>query len=170
MILLISGSRSLDDTEIFKRAMHEFLQSKFGEDYSAHLPLNSIIDQIVSGNAKGVDAAGERFAKKHGIDLVLFPANWEKHGKAAGPIRNEQMANYALIHTDVLICGDQMELHLLAIPYPGGEGGGTRHMISTCQKLGINTFVYDASKHPRWPAIQLENSRKASQGQQTPNK
>ena len=83
MILLISGSRSLDDTEIFKRAMHEFLQSKFGEDYSAHLPLNSIIDQIVSGNAKGVDAAGERFAKKHGIDLVLFPANWEKHGKAA---------------------------------------------------------------------------------------
>ena len=81
MILLISGSRSLDDTEIFKRAMHEFLQSKFGEDYSAHLPLNSIIDQIVSGNAKGVDAAGERFAKKHGIDLVLFPvpAKQEKH-------------------------------------------------------------------------------------------
>ncbi len=177
MILLISGSRSLDDTEIFKRAMHEFLQSKFGEDYSAHLPLNSIIDQIVSGNAKGVDAAGERFAKKHGIDLVLFPANWEKHGKAAGPIRNEQMAKYLLMvqrikgykdWTDTWV--DKIDVNLLAIPYPGAVGGGTNHMISTCQRYGINTFVYDASKHPRWPAIQLENSRKASQGQQTTNK
>lgn len=158
MILLISGSRSIDDTEIFKRAMHEFMLSEFGEGYP--LPLNSVISQMVSGNAKGVDAASERFAKKQGIDLAIFPANWEKNGKAAGPIRNEQMVDYGLIFSNAL--SDYVpskELRLLAIPYPDAVGGGTNHMIDICKKKGIKTFVYDASKHPRWPKIQLENSR-----------
>ncbi len=154
MILLISGSRSIDDTEIFKRAVHEFMLSKYGEGYP--LPLNTVIDEIVSGNAKGVDAAAERFAKKQGIDLAMFPANWEKNGKAAGPIRNEQMAKYGLIMQNAY---QGMDLHLLAIPYPEAVGGGTNHMITTCKNKGIPTFVYDASKHNRWPKIQLENSR-----------
>ncbi len=159
MILLISGSRSIDDTEIFKRAVHEFLVHQFAGEYP--LPLNTIIDQMVSGNAKGVDSTAERFAKKQGIDLAMFPANWEKHGKGAGPIRNKQMLEYGIMmanHMDV-------EVRLLAIPYPEAVGGGTNHMIQTCQNAGIEIFTYDASKHNRWPAIQLENSRKAQQGQ-----
>jgi len=158
MILLISGSRSIDDTEIFKRAVHEFMIEQFAGEYP--LPLNKTIEQIVSGNARGIDSTAERFAKKQGIDLAIFPANWEKNGKSAGPIRNEQMADYGLILNEKF----GTELRLLAIPYPGGEGGGTRHMITICENKGIPTFVYDASKHPRWKNIQLENSRKTSEG------
>lgn len=158
MILLISGSRSIDDTEIFKRAVHEFMKHEFAGEYP--LPLNKIIEEIVSGNARGIDATAERFAKKQGIYLAIFPANWEKDGKAAGPIRNITMAEYGLIMSNRF----DKELRLLAIPFPGVVGGGTNHMITTCENLGIKTFVYDASKHPRWPKIQLENSRKAEQG------
>ncbi len=157
MILLVSGSRSLDDTEIFKRAVHEFLTHEFGGEYP--LPLNSFIEQIVSGNARGVDAAAERFAKKQGIDLAMFPANWEKNGKGAGPIRNKQMAEYGVLIANSI----SDDLRLLAIPYPEAVGGGTNHMITTCENLGIPTFVYDASKHPRWKNIQLENTRKADE-------
>ena len=53
------------------------------------------ITEVVSGGASGVDALGERYAKENGIPLRIFPADWAKHGNAAGPIRNKEMANYA---------------------------------------------------------------------------
>ncbi len=51
--------------------------------------------EIVSGNARGADAFGEMIAKRYGIYLSTFPANWNLLGKSAGPVRNEQMADYA---------------------------------------------------------------------------
>ena len=51
--------------------------------------------EIVSGGAKGVDSLGERYATERGLSLVKFPADWGKLGKAAGPLRNKQMAEYA---------------------------------------------------------------------------
>lgn len=53
------------------------------------------ITEIVSGAAQGVDAEGEHWASHMNVPVKRFPANWEKHGKAAGPIRNKEMALYA---------------------------------------------------------------------------
>ncbi len=53
------------------------------------------ISEVVSGGAIGVDLSGENFANIFGFKLKKFPADWETHGKAAGPIRNKQMAEYA---------------------------------------------------------------------------
>jgi hypothetical protein len=53
------------------------------------------ITEVVSGGAPGVDSIGEELAATFGIPLKRFPAKWKEHGKAAGPIRNEQMAQYA---------------------------------------------------------------------------
>lgn len=52
--------------------------------------------EIVSGGAKGVDKAGETFAVyTDSLDVTIFQADWDKHGKAAGPIRNREMSQYA---------------------------------------------------------------------------
>ena len=59
--------------------------------------------EVVSGRAKGVDTAGERWAKAcqerdqdpYHYNVKEFPANWNKYGKSAGYRRNEQMADYA---------------------------------------------------------------------------
>lgn len=51
--------------------------------------------EIVCGEAKGADSLGKRYAKEHGCAIKSFPADWNKNGKAAGPIRNEEMAIYA---------------------------------------------------------------------------
>lgn len=53
------------------------------------------ITEIVSGGCRGIDLAGEQFADDYKIPVKRFMPDWEHEGKAAGPIRNSQMANYA---------------------------------------------------------------------------
>lgn len=73
------------------------------------------VAEIVSGTARGVDQLGEKWAAEHGIPVEHFPANWDIHGRAAGPIRNEEMAEYA----DALVA-----IHV-------NESRGTADMIDT---------------------------------------
>lgn len=53
------------------------------------------ISEVVSGGCSGADRGGEKYAKARGIPLRIFNANWKEHGRAAGPIRNNVMAQYA---------------------------------------------------------------------------
>jgi hypothetical protein len=54
--------------------------------------------EIVSGNARGVDRAGEGWAAAVGLPIKRFPVtqqDWRTYGKSAGPRRNEEMSKYA---------------------------------------------------------------------------
>lgn len=54
------------------------------------------ITEVVCGMAHGADTFGMKWAvleKK--CKVAKFPADWDTHGKAAGPIRNSEMADYA---------------------------------------------------------------------------
>lgn len=53
------------------------------------------ITEVVCGMAIGVDKLGEKYANANNIPVKPMPADWNKHGRAAGPIRNKQMAEYA---------------------------------------------------------------------------
>ena len=53
------------------------------------------ITTVISGCARGVDTFGEQYAAEHGIPVERHPADWEHYGKAAGPIRNAEMAEVA---------------------------------------------------------------------------
>lgn len=46
---------------------------------------------IFSGKANGMDTLGELYAKQKGWAIRDFYAKWSELGKAAGPIRNEEM-------------------------------------------------------------------------------
>ena len=78
---------------------------------------NEII--IVSGGARGADAIGERYAKENGFAVEKYPADWEKYGKSAGPIRNKQMAEIS----DYVIC------------FWNEKSKGTKSMIDYAKKL-----------------------------------
>jgi hypothetical protein len=81
--------------------------------------LYSCTSEIVEGGAKGIDACGKAFANKYEFTHKLFPADWDKHGKAAGHIRNKQMAEYA---DALLLIWD-------------GESRGSANMKSQMEKL-----------------------------------
>lgn len=86
MKLIIAGSRDLNPTFGFIKSCIQMFSP-------------GTITEIVSGCAEGVDSEGEHFASHMNIPVKRFPADWDKHGKAAGPIRNREMAQYA----DVLL-------------------------------------------------------------------
>ena len=80
MKVIIAGSRDITEQQVVI-------------DFVWELPIEAT--EIVSGCAKGVDTIGEFIAEAIGVPVKKFPADWKTHGKAAGPIRNKQMAEYA---------------------------------------------------------------------------
>lgn len=81
MKLIIAGSRGL----IFPCELIEYIRQTYALRPS----------EIVSGGASGTDYYAEQFADKFGYNKKIFKANWNKYNKAAGPIRNQEMAEYA---------------------------------------------------------------------------
>ena len=80
MKTIIAGSRTITDYSLVKQAIED-----------SGFP----ISVVVSGAARGVDQLGERWAREHKIPVVIYPADWGKYGKSAGPMRNKEMAEYA---------------------------------------------------------------------------
>ena len=89
MKVIIAGSRSIKG-ELGERAVRAgvWLAQTLGWE----------ITEVVCGKARGIDTSGEDWANRHGIPVKPFPvekADWQKHGDAAGPLRNAVMAKYA---------------------------------------------------------------------------
>lgn len=82
---------------------------------------------VVSGGAPGADAEGERWAFDFNIPVRRFPADWVTNGRAAGPMRNEQMAVFLLGYPQRAV-----------ILFPGGKG--TASMKKIAQKHSIPVF------------------------------
>lgn len=80
--------------------------------------------EVVSGGANGADTMGEKIAERLGFPVKRFAADWNKHGKAAGPMRNEQMAQYA----DACVL------------FPGGRG--TADMRARAIAHGLKVIEY----------------------------
>lgn len=59
---------------------------------------------MISGGCRGIDASGEYWAEFHNIPVKRVVADWDTHGRAAGPYRNGIMTKYAdallVIHND----------------------------------------------------------------------
>ena len=78
--VIVCGSRRFHDRELMAYTLSN-LQIKRG-----WTPL------IVHGAARGADRIADEEAGKLGLHTEPHPADWERHGKAAGVIRNEEMA------------------------------------------------------------------------------
>ena len=109
--VIIAGGRHFDNYELLKEKCDYLLQDKS--------KTHRII--VVSGKSSGADALGERYAAEKGYKVEGHPADWKKHGRAAGPIRNEEMAKVS----DALIA------------FWDGESRGTKSMINLGKKHGL---------------------------------
>ena len=89
--------------------------------------------EIISGHANGADKLAEEYAKRLGISLKVFPANWKKYGRAAGPIRNREMLSYIIEGEPVVVA------------FWDGRSKGTKNMIEQAKREGVvecRIFMY----------------------------
>jgi hypothetical protein len=117
--VIIAGSRYYDDYATLKMECDKILSRKFAD------PECEVI--IVSGGARGADALGERYASERGLKTEVHPADWNRYGDSAGPIRNAEMAEVA----DALI----------AFPKSGAANRGTMNMVNTAREKGLQVRV-----------------------------
>ena len=55
-----------------------------------------LVHLVLHGGARGADAAIGRAAHQLGWSSLVMPAQWERHGRAAGPIRNRELLQQAI--------------------------------------------------------------------------
>jgi hypothetical protein len=127
--VIIAGSREMADYEAARKAIGEVLGEIGG----------SAPVRVVSGHCRGADLLGERYAREHGLELSVFPAEWNRYGRRAGFIRNTQMAEFA--------SEEGVEGALIA--FWDGESRGTMMMIGIAEKKGIDTYVFDLTGRKR---------------------
>lgn len=113
MKYIIAGGRDFHDIKVMEDTLKNFTD----------------ITEVISGAAKGADTLGTNWAGLHNIPVRLFLPNWDQYGKAAGFIRNAEMAEEA----DALIA------------FWDGKSKGTAHMIKTMKIKKKPYYVFDYS-------------------------
>jgi hypothetical protein len=108
--VLVTGSRRWPEREAIQEAL-----KNCGATIVAH------------GDCKGADWVADAVAGTMGLDIVKFPANWNKDGKAAGPIRNRRMFN--IFKPD------------LVLAFPMKDSVGTLDMIKYAESQGCPVIV-----------------------------
>lgn len=79
------------------------------------------IMDLATGGADGADELAGQWAILHSVPLQIYRADWAKHGRAAGPIRNQQMLDE--FKPDAVVA------------FPGGRG--TADMVRRAKAAGV---------------------------------
>lgn len=78
------------------------------------------VTHVIHGDARGADTHAALVAREMGLEISAVPAEWQKYGRAAGPIRNTRMLK---MQPDFIFA------------LPGGRG--TANMCSQARAAGI---------------------------------
>jgi len=87
---------------------------------------------IIEGGARGVDTIARQVAESLGLKIEEYRANWRKHGKAAGPIRNFEM----------LTEGKPDEVWAFHADIEASKG--TKHMVKIAKQAGVPVKIFQS--------------------------
>lgn len=111
---LICGSRTWDDPY----PIHQVI---------AALPQDAV---VICGGAEGADSRGRGEALIRDLSIVVYPADWAQHGKAAGPLRNQKMLSEG-----------KPTVVWAFIDKPLEESRGTADMVRRAKEAGVPVYL-----------------------------
>lgn len=121
MRILVCGGRDCSSSDVWNW-LESNLRVELAFVTGHHASLT--IEALIHGGARGADEGAERWGKSEHIKTHRYAADWKKHGKAAGPIRNQRMIDEG--KPDVVIA------------FPGGKG--TADMVSRARTDGLHVI------------------------------
>lgn len=116
MRVIISGSREIEDFDFVKSVLDRHLGPYVD---------GSLV--VLTGAARGVDTLAERWCEYNLVTYERWRADWEKNGKAAGPLRNSEMVTKG--RADLLVA------------IWDGLSKGTKDAITKARRHGLKVIV-----------------------------
>lgn len=111
MRVLVCGGRDYADRKHLSETLDVILKQSDRAPY----------DVLIHGGAPGADMLANDWAQGKLVQVRMFTADWHRLGKAAGPIRNQQMLDEGKPD--------------LVVAFPGGKG--TADMVARAEKAGV---------------------------------
>lgn len=108
MRILVCGGRGYADKELLYKELDKIAEDEY-------------ISMLIHGAAKGADSLAGQWARDRGVQEVVCPANWDRHGRKAGYLRNKAMRD---LGPD------------LVVAFPGGTG--TQMMVELAREARID--------------------------------
>lgn len=119
MNVIVTGDRNWKRMDIIERELRK-------------LPADTL---IIHGAARGADTLAKFAAERIGLRVINdgkgFPADWKRYGKAAGPIRNQQMLDEG--RPDMV----------LAFHENISESRGTKDMVERARKAELKVIIIE---------------------------
>jgi hypothetical protein len=113
--ILVCGGRDFSDKERLYRVLDTAINVSF---------LKGKKFVIIHGGARGADYLSGQWALERQIETRVYKADWDSHGKRAGPIRNQKMLTESQPHVIIAFKG----------------GNGTAHMVSIGKKADVPVY------------------------------
>jgi predicted Rossmann-fold nucleotide-binding protein len=97
-----------------------------------------LVHLLLHGGARGADAAIARAAHQLGWCSLVMPAQWQLHGRAAGPIRNRELLQQAIARAVAHSSPGSMA-SVLVVAFPGGAG--TASLVQQARRMASRSPV-----------------------------
>lgn len=119
--ILICGSREWNDFQTIKNYLEKLCEE-----------CKSIDITIIHGGCKGADSIAGYLAKQLKMNVIVYKADWNTHGKSAGPKRNQQMLDEGKPECVIAFHNDI------------NNSKGTLDMITRAKKNNIPIEIYNS--------------------------
>ena len=107
-----------------------------------------LVHLLLHGGARGADAAIGRAVQQLGWSSAVMPAQWERHGRAAGPIRNRELLQQAIAKA-VAHTSPGSLASVLVVAFPGGPGTASlvreARRMASCSPVPISVAEVSAA-------------------------
>ena len=97
-----------------------------------------LVHLLLHGGARGADAAIGRAAQQLGWSALVMPAQWQLHGRAAGPIRNRELLEQAIAKAEAHTSPGSLA-SVLVVAFPGGPG--TASLVREARRMASRSPV-----------------------------
>ena len=97
-----------------------------------------VVHELLHGGARGADRAIGRAARQLGWPVEVLPADWRRHGRAAGPIRNRELLELAISRA-VALASPAAPVAVLVVAFPGGAG--TASLVQHARRMATSSPV-----------------------------